>query len=161
MLLALDLGTNCGYAFSNAAGAVVSGCWDLRPKKYEGGGFRFVKFKTYLSALHASDPITQVWFEAVRRHVGTDAAHIYGGLMGALQEFCDARGIPYEGVPVQTIKKGWTGKGNADKAAMITRCEELGFEPQDDNESDAIALLCVRHPVCLEGGVAALSQRSA
>lgn len=161
MHLALDLGTSTGYAFSNATGVVVSGVWDLRPKKFEGGGFRFIKFASYLAALHASDPIEMVWFEAVRRHIGTDAAHIYGGLMGKLQEFCDGRGIPYEGVPVQTIKKGWTGKGNAKKDVMIARCEELGFEPADDNEADAIALLCLRFPKCLEGGVAAVSQRVA
>lgn len=144
--LALDLGTATGFAWTAANGCIVSGTWDLKPKKYEGGGFRFIKFKTYLHALHAQQSIDMVWFEAVRRHLGTDAAHIYGGLMGALQEWCDSHGIPYEGVPVQTIKKAWTGKGNANKDAMIARCVELGFEPGDDNEADAIALLCIRHP---------------
>ena len=147
--LAIDLGTLTGYAWTAANGCVVSGTWDLKPKKYEGGGFRYVKFKSYLAALHAAHPIEMVWFEAVRRHLGVDAAHIYGGLMAHLQEFCDARGIPYEGIPVQTIKKAWTGKGNAKKEAMIAECLRRGFEPGDDNEADAIAILCIKCPLVL------------
>ncbi len=34
-----------------------------------------------------------------------------------------------------------TGKGNADKAAMIAAIRARGFRPTDDNEADAIALL--------------------
>ena len=34
-----------------------------------------------------------------------------------------------------------TGKGNADKQAMIAAVRERGFEPADDNEADAIAIL--------------------
>ncbi len=144
--LAIDLGTKCGYAWSAADGGVVSGTWDLRPKKFEGGGFRYVKFESFLASLHAAHPIEMVWFEAVRRHAGTDAAHVYGGLLATLQRFCDSRGIPYEGIPVQTIKKEWTGKGNAKKDAMIDECLRRGFEPADDNEADAIAILCIKHP---------------
>ena len=82
--LAIDLGTKCGYAWSAADGGVVSGTWDLRPKKFEGGGFRYVKFESFLASLHAAHPIEMVWFEAVRRHAGTDAAHVYGGLLATL-----------------------------------------------------------------------------
>ena len=47
----------------------------------------------------------------------------------------------YQGVPVGTIKKYATGKGNANKAAMIAAMQALGFQPADDNEADALALL--------------------
>ena len=40
-----------------------------------------------------------------------------------------------------TIKKHATGKGNANKAAMIATMQALGFQPADDNEADALALL--------------------
>ena len=49
--------------------------------------------------------------------------------------------IPYQGVPVGTIKKHATGKGNAGKDAMIAAAITRGFTPADDNEADAIALL--------------------
>lgn len=144
--LALDLGTTTGFAYSTGPGSVISGSWDLRPKKYEGAGLRYVKFKAELDKLHSTAPLTIVWFEAVRRHLGTDAAHIYGGLMATLEAWCEERGVPYEGVPVGTIKKFWTGSGNAKKAAMIEEAVRRGFEPDDDNEADALALLCLKCP---------------
>ena len=49
--------------------------------------------------------------------------------------------MPYEGVPVGTIKRFATGKGNADKTAMTATMRARGFAPADDNEADAIALL--------------------
>ena len=36
------------------------------------------------------------------------------------------------------IKKFATGKGNANKEAMIEAAKELGYNPKDDNEADAI-----------------------
>ena len=49
--------------------------------------------------------------------------------------------MPYEGVPVGTIKRFATGRGNADKAAMIAAIRARGYDPVDNNEADAIALL--------------------
>ena len=51
------------------------------------------------------------------------------------------RGVPYEGVPVGTIKRVATGKGNANTDAMIAAAQARGFSPADDNEADAIAIL--------------------
>ena len=50
-------------------------------------------------------------------------------------------GLGYEGVPVGTIKRFATGRGNADKAAVIAAMQARGFRPADDNEADALALL--------------------
>ena len=72
---------------------------------------------------------------------GVDAAHAYGGFLGQLTAWCEQRAIPYQGVPVGTLKKHATGKGNADKAAMIAAMQAKGFHPADDNEADALALL--------------------
>ena len=145
--LALDLGTATGFAWrADNSGTLVSGTWSLKPGKYDGGGIRFVRFIERLNELHHFCPITHVVFEAVRRHIGTDAAHVYGGLMGTLQAWCEQHAIPYEGVPVGTIKKFWTGKGNASKDEMIEKAVQLGYAPADDNEADAIALLCLKCP---------------
>ena len=84
---------------------------------------------------------SQVVFEEVRRHAATDAAHVYGGLMATLTKWCESEGIPYQGVPVGTIKKFWTGKGNGKKDVMIAEAKRRGFNVDDDNEADAIALL--------------------
>ena len=40
-----------------------------------------------------------------------------------------------------TIKRFITGKGNADKEAVMAAVRARGFHPADDNEADAIAIL--------------------
>lgn len=140
VLLALDLGTTTGYAISPTHGSLISGTWNLKGGRYDGGGMRFVRFRGHLQDLHAATPVEQVAYEEVRRHLGTDAAHVYGGLQATLTAWCEDNGIPYEGVPVGTIKKFATGKGNAGKGAVIHAVEQLGYAPKDDNEADAIAL---------------------
>lgn len=141
-ILSLDLGTKCGWAY-RLGKDVVSGSASFAAGKFDGPGMRFVKFRRFLNTLHGARPIEQVAFEGVRRHLGVDAAHAYGGYMGHLQSWCDEQEpqIPYEGIPVQTIKTFATGKGNANKDAVIAAMRELGYKPVDDNEADAIALL--------------------
>ena len=84
--------------------------------------------------------IELVVFEEVRRHAGVDAAHAYGGFMGQLTAWCEHHQIPYQGIPVGTIKKHATGRGNASKEEMIEAIRAKGHNPDDDNEADAIAL---------------------
>jgi Holliday junction resolvasome RuvABC endonuclease subunit len=145
-LLALDLGTTTGWALRAADGLITSGTvscnGNIRPSRYDGGGMRYLRFTNWLAELdRLSGPIAAIWFEEVRRHAGTDAAHIYGGLMATLTSWAELRGIPYSGVPVGTIKRHVTGRGNAPKQAMIAAARARGFSPADDNEADAIALL--------------------
>lgn len=142
-LLALDLGTTTGFALSTG-GTMVTGTQSFKNDRYSGGGMRYLRFRRWLDEVHASSPLTEVVFEEVRAHKGTDAAHVYGGLMGILTSWCEEQSVPYEGVPVAAIKKSFTGKGNANKALMIKFCRELGHKPADDNEADAIALLYYR-----------------
>ena len=141
-ILALDLGTKTGWALRRDTGDIVSGTQPFLPQRFEGGGMRYLRFTRWLDELwQLAGPIQIVCFEEVRRHAGTDASHVYGGLMATLTAWCELRGIPYEGVPVGTIKKFATGKGNANKEAMIKAMIEQGFNPADDNEADALAIL--------------------
>jgi hypothetical protein len=141
-ILALDLGTTTGWALRGQDGLITSGTASFRPGRYDGGGMRYLRFTSWLTELdRLSGPISAIWFEEVRRHAGTDAAHVYGGLMASLTAWAELRGIPYEGVPVGTIKRHATGKGNASKEAMIAAACARGYSPADDNEADAIAIL--------------------
>ncbi len=141
-ILALDLGTTTGWALRGFDGLVTTGTASFKPGRYDGGGMRYLRFTNWLTELdRLSGPVGTIWFEEVRRHAGTDAAHVYGGLMASLTSWAELRGIPYEGVPVGTIKRHATGKGNANKAAMIAAAKARGFSPADDNEADAIAIL--------------------
>lgn len=137
--LTLDLGTKTGFAVGSKT-AMISGTLDLKPSRWQGGGMVYVKFREELNKMRAASGVTQVYFEEVRRHAGTDAAHRYGGLMATLTAWCEEHGIPYEGVPVGTIKKHFTGSGNANKDRMIAECKARGYLPCDDNEADAIAI---------------------
>ncbi|QOK95173.1 crossover junction endodeoxyribonuclease RuvC [Ralstonia pseudosolanacearum] len=141
-ILALDLGTKTGWALQHLDGSIASGMQDFKPKRFEGGGMRYLRFKRWLNELKlACTDINVVYFEEVRRHAGVDAAHIYGGLLGHLGAWCEHHNIPYIGVPVGTIKKHATGKGNASKDEMIASVCKRGHEPSDDNEADALAIL--------------------
>jgi Holliday junction resolvasome RuvABC endonuclease subunit len=141
-ILALDLGTRTGWALQHLDGTITSGTEQFKPQRFEGGGMRFLRFKRWLNDLYAaSQHINAVFFEEVRRHAGVDAAHAYGGFMGHLTAWCEHHNIPYQGVPVGTIKKHATGKGNASKEEMIAATIKRGLKVADDNEADALALL--------------------
>lgn len=142
VILALDLGTMTGWALQAADGLITSGTVSFRPSRYDGGGMRYLRFRSWLDRL-AQDAgcITAIHFEEVRRHAGTDAAHVYGGLLATLTAWAETAGIAYQGVPVGTIKRHATGKGNANKDAMMAAARARGFSPADDNEADAIAIL--------------------
>lgn len=140
-ILALDLGTITGYAlFLGAVDNSMTGVWDLKPKRFEGGGMRYLRFRKYLDEMRGTVGIDEIHFEEVRRHKGTDAAHVYGGLMATLQAWCEEHDVPCAGHPVGEIKKFATGKGNATKDQMIAAAQTFGFEPADDNEADAICI---------------------
>ena len=141
-ILALDLGTHTGWALSSRDSTITSGTEHFKPQRFEGGGMRYLRFKRWLTEVkQCADGLDSIYFEEVRRHAGIDAAHAYGGFMATLTAWCEHHGIPYQGVPVGTIKKHATGKGNAGKAEMVAAATAHGHTPQDDNEADALALL--------------------
>ncbi len=141
-ILALDLGTTTGWAIHDKTGSITSGIADFKIGRFEGGGMPFLRFKQFLTETkNMLDGFDAVYFEEVRRHIGTDAAHKYGGFMDQLTAWGEHHKIPYQGVPVGTIKKHITGKGNANKQDVINAVKAKGFNPIDDNEADAIALL--------------------
>jgi len=68
-MLALDLGSTTGWAMRLADGVVVSGTMEFRPGRYEGGGMRFLRFRSWLDHLNdGAKGIGTVYFEEVRRH---------------------------------------------------------------------------------------------
>ena len=147
-IIGIDPGTHCGYAWSDD-GKIhheLSGVWDLTPKRFEGGGMRFLRMSNQFETLIVGGPDEcAVFFEEVRRHRGVSAAHIYGGIVAVITRICEQYMIPYEGIPVGTIKKFATGKGNASKEQMIDAANDK-FSPHDrlitdDNQADALWIL--------------------
>lgn len=150
-VLALDLGTCTGWA-SRSQGIVAHGWARFQPGRYEGGGMRYLLFKRWLNELKGGlGEIQLVYFEEVRRHASTDSAHVYGGLMATLTAYCEHHNIAYQGIPVGTIKRHATGKGNAGKPEVIAAMQAKGYPVTDDNEADALALLhyVLEHSACI------------
>jgi hypothetical protein len=145
-VIGLDLGTQCGYAWTET-GEVVgaqTGAWDFRAKRFEGGGFRYLRFGEALRELTfmRSDECC-VFFEEVGYHRGADAAHVYGAFYGKLQEVCDSAGIPYRGIPIGTIKRRATNHGRANKEDMIRAAfHEWSVRMTDDQADAAWVLQC-------------------
>jgi hypothetical protein len=141
-ILALDLATTTGWALRSPDGRIDSGTVSFRPSRYDGGGIRYLRFRGWLEGIaNDAGSIGVIHYEEIRRHISTDSAHVYGGLLATLTSWCEQNSIAYQGVPVGTIKRFIAGKGNADKQAVIAAVRERGFSPIDDNEADAIAIL--------------------
>ena len=147
-ILALDLGTTTGWALSLPDRSVTHGFVSFKPQRFEGGGMRYLRFRRWLDEVLATTApssgvsgLDAVYFEEVRRHLGVDAAHAYGGFLATLTSWCEHQKIPYQGVPVGTIKRHVTGKGNAGKSEMVSAMRARGYLVADDNEADALAVL--------------------
>lgn len=139
-ILAIDPGTRCGYAYceDNVPHVETSGVWDLTPKRFDSGGMRFINLLQALADVRADFVV----YEEVRRHKGADAAFVYGGLVSHIQSHCEHRGIPYTAIPVGTIKKHATGKGNANKEAMLEAAQaRWGDQVVSSDQADALWIL--------------------
>lgn len=161
-ILGIDPGTKCGWALREPDGAMTSGVWQLKHGRHDSDGMKLIRLSGYLSEVYRATPFGLIAYEEVRRHLGTDAAHIYGALYHKIQEWvismnhppalAMALGVPLEqtksgdakiehtGIPVGTIKKFATGKGNASKEFMIMAADDKWGETWhdlNDNEADA------------------------
>jgi len=137
-ILALDLGSNAGYAVRRRDGRVAHGTESFsRWSKAQRG----LRFQSWLSGLLSGHDVHLVVYEDVRRHEGVDAAHLYGLFEGLLLMAADVRRLKVESGGVGVIKKFWTGKGNANKADMVSQARVRGYRPETDNDADALALM--------------------
>lgn len=100
---------------------------------------RYLRARHYLEELLDGHRVDAVAYEEVRRHLGTSAAHVYGGLVAVITSVCEERAIPYASVPVATAKRQATGKGNASKSEMVEAARrQWGVEAATDDEADAL-----------------------
>ncbi len=133
-ILALDIATNTGWKTATA-----SGVWDLKPNRGESSGMRVVRFKSKVKELIELEGITVVAYE---RPAGFHKSSIMvaSEMVGVLMDLCIGMGVEYASYSASEIKKFATGKGNANKDAMIAAAVKLGYTPKDDNQADAIHL---------------------
>lgn len=139
--LALDLGTNLGWALRPTESKIIYGTQSFKINtRFEGGGMQWVKFRRWLADMIYNANITQVAFEEVRNQYSLPA-QVYGGFLAHLTEYCEEKQTPIIGIPVKTIKTFMVGKGNASKEAMVAAAIDKGYPVADHNQADAIAIL--------------------
>jgi Holliday junction resolvasome RuvABC endonuclease subunit len=145
-IVGIDPGTACGWAIIDNGKRIASGVWDLRGRRHEGGGMRYLRARKYFEDVVDSTKIDAVAYEEVRRHQGVDAAHIYGGIIGQITAICEEKSIPFKGIPVGTAKKVATGRGNASKDDMISAANtKWDLSIDNDNEADALWMAQTLH----------------
>jgi crossover junction endodeoxyribonuclease RuvC len=141
--LGVDLGTHCGFArydHLGKGGSYMTGARDFSVTRFDSPHIRYERFGKALDE-HFSLGVTKVFYETVRRHLGTTAAHVYGAFLNKLHEKCAEYDVPFEGLSVQEIKTFATGKGNGSKDLVGKACVAWGFNPKSEDEADAIAIL--------------------
>lgn len=138
-ILAIDPATVCGWAALTGA-TLSGGTWDLSIRRDESGGMRVVRFEAKLNEIAGAYRIGLVVFEAARNCAPRmqGALVVQAELQGVLKLWCERRRIAYRGYSPSEIKKYATGKGNANKEAMVAAARQRWPEFKgDDNEADA------------------------
>ena len=138
-ILALDPATKCGWAHSNG----ISGTWDLSIRRDESGGMRLLRLRAKLNEVFEAAPFEVLVYEAAR-NVGTKmqgALVVQATLQSVIVVWCEDHGVEYRGYSPSEIKKHATGKGNANKEAMIAAAVAKFGPVEDDNHADALWIL--------------------
>lgn len=146
-VLALDIGTACGYALRTRAG-VTSGTLDLSHRKIDNArGDRLLRLWRFLAHVHAASPLSWIAFEDVA-HMGPGqmlAAHSFAQFKGVVLLFGSRARIDVRAVHTGTLKKAITGRGafkkGESKPALMNAIRGRGFMPSTQDECDAIAVL--------------------
>lgn len=133
-ILALDIATKTGWKT-----ATSSGTWNLKPNRGESEGMRVVRFKSKVREMIELEGITLIAYERVAG-MHKSSIMVASEMVGVLKDLCIEKDIALACYSASEIKKFATGKGNANKKAMVDAAIALGYDPEDDNEADAIHL---------------------
>lgn len=138
-ILAIDPATKSGWAMNTDP--VIFGEWDLRVKKDESGGMKFIRMRAKLKEILQADRPDLIVFETpAGRFKGPIISH--ASFNAIIQTFAIDHNIEFRGYAPKEIKKHATGKGNSNKEAMMAAArEKFGYEGKSDNEADALWLL--------------------
>ena len=142
-VLALDLATRSGWALLDC-GRVESGVETFDVKRGESPGMRYVRFNRWLQDVvcpgSAEPRVGLIVFEQAHQRGGA-ATEVAAGFTTRVLEFCARASIEHAAVHSARLKKWTTGRGNADKAAMLETVARRWRRVDTDDEADAVALL--------------------
>jgi len=146
-VLAIDIGTNLGWAFAKDGVITAWGVEDFRLKgdEHNGSGRRLIQFHNWLQDFCGVDEVFYERVGANMRNAGANQSHFE--MRGILSMFCYGSGIPLLDVHNITLKKKFAGHGRATKEEMCATAHHLGWNGgikgtgQDHDAADAVALI--------------------
>ena len=128
-------------------GVTVSGTWDMKPRRGDGAGVRFMRLLAKLNEVKASvGVIDRVIYELPGTFKSCAADDVIRGMVAHIQSWAEHEHIPYEGVSPTEVKKFATGKGGGsgtDKAAMVELAKKRWGSISNHNEADALFILAM------------------
>lgn len=150
-VLCLDLATTTGWACGEAGAPPRYGSFRL-PSTGDDVGRYLVEFMRWLKGLIAAEAPREIVFEAPilpRKTTIATLRKLYG-LAGATEVMAIDAGIPCSEISSGEVRRLFLGQhyprhaGRDEiKRAVINGCRQMGWEPRDDNEADALATLHV------------------
>lgn len=154
--LAIDIGSTFG--FCKGTNGVIMQSGEVTLNAGAAGkahpGHRWLRFQKWLGA-NAAD-VNEILFEDVQFVTSAQQMKVYGALLSQLEIFALTHGIRMRSLTPGTIKKDFTGHGNAKKDVLCDVATRLGWKNgvtgtmNNHNEADAIALywvICVRSDI--------------
>jgi crossover junction endodeoxyribonuclease RuvC len=157
-IAAFDLSlTRTGYALNWGKDGPIVGVIDT--EKMRGiERLDYIVGEIFDNVLEGEDGATLVVLEGFSYGSKGRAVFDIAGLGWIVRYHMHRVGMPYVEVPPSTLKKYATGKGNANKSAMLAAAiRVLKYQGHDDNEADALWLLHMAIDACVYGGAASLT----
>ncbi len=156
-ILAIDPGSSCGWAVHDGQRVIDSGVWNLAPRRGDSLGVRYLKLRSRLTDTRDRWPELELIAVEQAHHRGGAATEYAIGILTHVQSWCAEVGVEHLVVHSARVKRVATGRGNADKAAMVEAALARwpGWAPETDDEADArwIAEAAAREVGCsLSGG---------
>lgn len=135
--LALDSATRVGWCVGPEQ--IKFGAYQL--PKDSGNAPRFIHFKKFILGVIQRERVGALVVEAPLPRKSIAQTKLAFGFYCQAQIAAFQCGIGFHDAPNNSVKKWWTGDGRAKKEQMIGECRRRGFDVDDDNAADAIAIL--------------------
>lgn len=145
-ILALDLGDSLGWAYGSLGGVMASGLEDLRPRRGESVGMRYLRLRGFLSRVHGEVGFHLVGYE-MPHYRGGYSTQALAGLAATVVCWCEEAKIEYATARSSDIKRMATGAGNASKGKVLEAARKKwpGQEIETDDVADALwCFECIR-----------------
>lgn len=142
-VLALDLGTYCGWAVRRIDQSIDYGEQPFQRKSGEPEGKRLYRFMQWLRLKVKQEQVGLIAFEDVLFQSSQAQTRLWSGWLTCTLLAAEYANIGAKGFPTNVVKQTASGHGGAGKPRMMASAKSLyAIERMiDDNEADALCTL--------------------